>query len=261
MICSNCKKHGHKLKECRSPILSCGTLLFKFENQKIKLLCLEKKDTFAFMSIIRGRYNDKYSEVSVKQFLQEVTEKEKQKLRTSKFIDLWNILFLNKKSKMYIHDYYSAKQKFLRLNIQDIIEKEENIDPQYLDTEIDFPKGRPNCNETYKETAVRETREETQFVNNVDYILLDDISPLETSFLASDGIIYKYKFFIGIIINKNKKLMIDKTNILQYGEIRNLDYIDIDDLDKQFRQYEIYKRKLICSLKEKIQKYFFSSIL
>ena len=57
IICLNCNKPGHTLKQCYHPISSYGIIAFKIMNNQILFLMIRRKDTFNYVEFLRGRYN------------------------------------------------------------------------------------------------------------------------------------------------------------------------------------------------------------
>ena len=55
--CCNCGKTGHVYRKCMSPIMSLGIILVKLENDVIKYLLIQRRDTLGFVEFMRGKYN------------------------------------------------------------------------------------------------------------------------------------------------------------------------------------------------------------
>ena len=111
----------------------------------------------------------------------------------------------------------------------------------YTETEWGIPKGRRNNNEVDLDVAKREFEEETNLTNN-DYSILDSISPIRERFIGTNNIKYDHIYFIAIT-NKNIEPYIDKTNINQIIEIKNINWFSKDEAVKLIRKYETEKKK------------------
>ena len=57
--CTNCGCHGHIYKTCNHPVLSLGIISFKYDpkTNNILVLLIQRKDSYSYMDIIRGKYN------------------------------------------------------------------------------------------------------------------------------------------------------------------------------------------------------------
>lgn len=88
-----------------------------------------------------------------------------------------------------------------------------------------FPKGHQEDGETDAETAVRETKEET----NLDVKIVDD-EPVRTGHLRHDGVTYKEMLlFIAEPLNDDIKM--------QEDEVEKAEWIKIDEAGKYFDGY------------------------
>ena len=77
-----------------------------------------------------------------------------------------------------------------------------------------------------------------------DYIILDSISPIRERFIGTNNIKYDHIYFLAIT-NKNITPYIDKNNINQIIEIKNINWFTRDDAVKLIRKYETEKKKII----------------
>ena len=55
--CNNCGKLGHTFKNCKYPITSYGVILYRFVNDKPKILMIQRKDSLCYTDFLRGKYN------------------------------------------------------------------------------------------------------------------------------------------------------------------------------------------------------------
>ena len=74
--CRNCGVNGHLYKDCPHPIMSLGIICFKIENDEIKFLMIQRKDSLSFMEFIRGKY-DTQDIIYIKQLVSSMTLTEK----------------------------------------------------------------------------------------------------------------------------------------------------------------------------------------
>ena len=57
IYCTNCGKIGHNYKNCKNPIISYGIMLFKYYNNNLYLLLIQRKDSISYIEFIRGKYS------------------------------------------------------------------------------------------------------------------------------------------------------------------------------------------------------------
>lgn len=79
-----------------------------------------------------------------------------------------------------------------------------------------FPKGHVEGNETEVETAIRETKEET----NLD-VVVDESKRFEISYIVNDNIDKKVVYFLAKLTGENKV-------VAQEEEINEVIWVDID---------------------------------
>lgn len=84
-----------------------------------------------------------------------------------------------------------------------------------------FPKGHQEAGETDMETAIRETKEET----NLD-VLISDPTPIETGHFIHGGTAYK-----SILLFIAKPLSSDLNP--QEGEVESINWVQIDEAEKR----------------------------
>ena len=87
--CRNCGINGHLYKDCIHPIMSFGIICYKIENNNVKFLMIQRKDSLAFMEFIRGKYNINNREY-VNEVIMNMTKNEKTLLKNNKFKEIWN---------------------------------------------------------------------------------------------------------------------------------------------------------------------------
>lgn len=250
IYCTNCGKIGHLYKNCKNPIISYGIMLFKYINKKLFLLLIQRKDSISYIEFIRGKYSITNTS-KLLTILSNITKQELNNILTHNFDYLWNSLWssnLNTSSaKKFEKEYASSLRKFNfiksssnTINIYDILTV---LKINYNDTEWGIPKGRRNLNESDINVAKREFEEETN-INLSQYEILDYISPIRERFIGTNNIKYDHIYYIGICKN-NIIPYIDKNNINQIIEIKNINFFTKEDAIKNIRKYEIEKKKII----------------
>ena len=93
--CGNCGEEGHTYRRCLAPIMSLGVILYKVEDNQIKYLMVQRRDTLGFVEFMRGKYNLENSKYIFELF-KIMTESERIKILNNDFDYLWQNLWMNK---------------------------------------------------------------------------------------------------------------------------------------------------------------------
>lgn len=253
IVCINCNEPGHMFKDCPHPIISYGILGFKknINTGEINFLLIQRKDTIGYIDFIKGKIPKKLSrELCYKTLIEEMIYKEKKEILNKPFNKLWANLWSNHKSRLYINEYKTAKKKFFTLDIYNMI---TNTPDKWLQQEFCIPKGRKNNKELPIDCAIREFTEETGYkIGNI--IKLSDFW-LEELFLGSNGITYKHLYLLAEI-DDTEIPKIDKENISQAGEVRQVKWFTFKECINIFRDYQSTKRDVMYKARNYIINYY-----
>lgn len=286
IYCVNCGEKGHVVKECNGPITSFGIMAFKVVNTpeeekydynselggilrsvkedkyiipqkaeeqkypKIKFLMIQRKDTMGYIDFVRGKYPEEGDAKTqlLMTFLNEMTKKEKENLLTKSFDEIWRSLWLNPESRFYRNEYESAKKKYCKLNIKELMKMSTN---SYDFTELSFAKGRRNMKETNIACAEREFFEETGY-DKSSYDFIKNYPTIHEEFVGTNGVRYRHIYYLVKMKENIQPPRIDKTNIVQMGEVQNIGWFTVDECLSLIRPYDIAKkdviRKVNCDL-------------
>lgn len=215
-------------------------------NEKFRLLLIQRKHTMGYNDFIRGKYELKNIDM-VKRYLIEMTKEERHKIKIYSFNYLWSELW-DDKSSFKKKSYY----KYKKLNIIKLLEETEK-DNIYTYTEFGIPKGKKNKNETELDCAKREFEEETDYsLNDIDIL---DIEPCIEEFTATNNIKYKHIYYFALMKPNFKKPGLNIFNSKQHEEVRNLDFFYLKDCINILRHYDVEKIKIIEKSFEIIEKY------
>jgi 8-oxo-dGTP pyrophosphatase MutT (NUDIX family) len=278
VYCVNCGIKGHVVKDCDAPITSFGIIAFKIvtdkesENfdkndelncilqnlnqtkndyPKIKFLMIQRKDTMGYIDFIRGKYPEDNTEVRdnlFKIFLNEMTKKEKENLLSKTFDELWRDLWINHSSKTFINEYDNAKRKFEKLNLKQLVKLDE---PSFDFTEFSFAKGRKNMKEQNIACAEREFFEETGYCKK-NYKFIKNYPIICEEFTGTNGIKYKHIYYLVKMKDNILPPKIDKNNIVQTGEVRNVGWFTYDECMLLIRPYDEAKKNVITKVNHDI---------
>lgn len=248
-ICINCGVRGHIFKYCDKPIISYGIILYKTRNsinRNIEYLMIERRDSIGFTDLIRGKYD---TEETIKEYIQSMTYTELYRINTMSFKDLWDSIFMNKKSRIYKNEYSMAYRKFERLEVENIINSQINS-IKYCLAEVGFPKGRKHLDESELSCAKREFFEETG-ISDEYYTIDNSLIRFKEEYLAINGKKYiQYYYTAKLKENVYIDLNIDKNNILQYGEIKSINWMDFKTAYKSIRSYHHTKRGILYKVNQ-----------
>jgi 8-oxo-dGTP pyrophosphatase MutT (NUDIX family) len=284
VYCVNCGEKGHVVKDCDGPITSFGIIAFKvmsdvneevtdknnrlvqilqkarrrnwFQKEtaysKIKFLMIQRKDTMGYIDFVRGKYpehNETEKNKLLDVCLHEMTGEEKNNLLSKSFDDIWGELWINHESKCFKNEYETAKIKFHKLDIEKLVKKS----PTYFDfQEFGFPKGRRNMKETNIACAEREFFEETGYDHRY-YEFIKNYPTIHEEFIGTNGIRYRHIYYLVKMKENTPAPTIDKTNIVQTGEVQNIGWFTFDECMSLIRPYDNAKKRVIRQVYTDVQ--------
>jgi len=250
--CRNCGKSGHLQNKCKQPIISCGNILFRKDDNEYKILMVLRKDSICYIELLRGKYNyndKKYIQV----LIDNCSLEEKEKLKNIEFSVLWKELWMiDSDEYLKSNDYKKASIKFNRLrkgysnnnDLYQLINFINNSKTEYEYTEWEIPKGKRKINETDLMCACREFQEETGYESK-DYSVIKNIEPIKDSFKGLNNYNYKYIYFFSKLLNYDKELIIDQTNHEQCSEIKDIKWFNEKELVEIIRKHHINRINII----------------
>ena len=246
IICKNCNKPYHTLKNCKYPITSYGIIAFRIFNEEIQYLMIRRKNSFGYIDFIKGQYSETNLEY-LQQLFDEMSNEEKQFIETIDDFDvLWKKMWEdNTKSNIF----NISKQKFNSLKNSGIIAHLiDNSTTNWIETEWEFPKGRRNYMEKDLECALREFQEETG-IQIFNLNLIENLIPFEEIFVGTNEKIYKNKYFLANTNFQNE--LID----FQLSEVSKIEWKNLDDCISSIRPYNLEKITLINNIQPIITDY------
>ena len=217
----------------------------------IKFLLIRRKHTLGFLELMRGRYNIDNIDGLIFLFKQ-MTSEEINKIKILSFDELWNEVWGDNKNKtQYQNEYIMSKDKFNKLKSDDngflnLNFYVENVNPNWIDAEWGFPKGRRNFKESNELCAIREFKEETGFIDD-EITIINSIIPIEEKFIGTNGINYKHIYNLAIA-KTDKYPSIDITNQTQTTEIGDIGYFSYEEAIRKIRPYHVDRQKIITHL-------------
>ena len=241
--CRNCGYNGHLYKDCIHPIMSYGVICYKIEDNQIKYIMIQRKDSLSFMEFIRGKYNINETPYIIK-LINCMTYTERNMLYTKSFDEIWVYTWCHNPLTTFKHtkEYIESKQKFEFLITNNIINK-YYITSSILEPEWGFPKGRKKIKELDVDCAIREFGEETGLTKN-DIDVIEDIEPFEEIFFGTNNTLYKHIYFVAKIIKEDSTLYINDKCLEQIREIRSLKWCSYEDVLNNIKVHNTERKEL-----------------
>ena len=245
IFCNNCGKNGHNFRECNESITSIGIIAYTYIEGERKFLMIRRRDTLGFVDFMRGKYNIN-NKVYLINIINEMTNSEKEMLKTMDFDSLWNKLWGKHISLKYLNEKVTSKNKYDTLkngvinndekyNLQSILEESTT---NWKEQEWGFPKGRRNYKESDMSTGIREFIEETGIRLN-DTNIVKNILPIEEIFTGSNFKSYKHKYYLAQISSDLNLEHFEKS------EVSNLQLFTYEECLSKIRDYNLEKKKII----------------
>jgi len=252
IICNNCGRIGHISANCKEPITSYGIILFKKENEKMKLLMINKKDSLCYIDFIKGKYNINdinYIQILINKFSIE----EKNNILSNDYEKLWKDLWLlDEKNIDKKKDYIDREKKFLKLkngyynqrfkkyiNLNYFI---QNSDKNYETSEWEFPKGKKEKNEKNINCAIRECYEETDYNEN-DYDIIINIETFSESYRGENKVQYRHIYYLASLNNYEKITKINTRE--QQMEVKDMKWLSKEECLYKLRDYQTSRVRVI----------------
>ena len=220
------------LHNIKIPIMSYGLIVFTIDkNKEVKYILINKKNTVGFCEIVKGTYDKKNIELSLRNVVKILTKQEVNILLNNTFDDIWKYMWnknldnnskeLFNKNKHIIHKLLKEKRDY------------------WLEPEWEFPKGRKNYQERELDCAIREFSEETGINSNIINIVRN-LHPIEEMYIGTNLNYYKHKYFLAYIDYSNIKL----TNF-QKQEVKNIELLNYSESLNKIRDYHISKKNCL----------------
>lgn len=191
----------------------------------------------SYSEFIRGKYDSDDKE-KICMILREMTKEEQKKILNWDFDKLWLDIFSYNFMKNISKDYLRLAEKYNTLKNSGVLEELINkTEPELLEPEWGFPKGRRNVNEGKLECAKREFSEETNYTNK-DYTMVPDLHPVQEQYTDFNGITYRHIYYICTINDNKKEALLDEHNRFQQIEVGNIGWYSLSEAIPLFKNIE-----------------------
>lgn len=231
-LCNNCENYGHLFYNCKRPITSLGIICYRYNNNKIEYLLIQRKDSLGYVDFLRGKYSE-YNDFHIRNIMREMTNDEIKQIKESEYEELWDILWNKKNEPFDIKN--KEKMNFIKYNKENLL-----ISNGWIQPEWGFPKGRRNYREKDLDCALREFREETGY-DTSKLNILHNVQPIEEVFTGSNLKSYKHKYYI---CNIQHKYTLNELNF-QKNEIGNMKWCSLEECLDLIRYYNIEKKEIL----------------
>lgn len=255
IVCKNCNKEGHRIRDCKEPIKSYGIICYTIKGSKIYYLMINRNNSISFVDFIYGKY-DTYNLKYLKKLFVNMCYREKEYIKNKTFDELWGLL-----GSYNNYRYERAKKKFELLHVlinnktkRTYFEELLNTTAKYKDTEWVFPKGRKLIEEDPFECAKREFQEETDI--DINKLNIDKTKVYIEKYKAINGVEYETIFYLAQS-NEKLKLSINKKNKNQIKEVRDIQWNTYLQSIHKIRYYHKSRIEILKKInKELIQQHF-----
>ena len=243
-------------RTCSYPIISCGLVLLKgdqdpfqlpvLDTKKVKLLMVRRKDSMSFMEFVRGKYDlDKLDYVN--RLVENMSQEEQQKIMTLSFATIWTQLWGNSRDT-HSPEYYSAKEKFEALDKNTII---RNNMSRWLEPEWGFPKGRRMRGESDLDCAIREFMEETN-ISRETYTVCKNLSFTEV-FTGTNNVQYKHVYFLGLLKKASEVDVNQKLTQCQKREISAVKWMNFKECRDTIRPHYVRRKEVVNEMENAVR--------
>ena len=254
--CNNCGKPGHAFHQCKLPITSYGTIVFRSHAKGTQFLMLRRKDSFGYIDFIRGKYSP-FNIFQIQSIVDEMSLDEKQNILTKPFDELWKTMWGELHIGNYKSEEYASIRKLEtiregvivndeRITLRDIVDRSET---KWNETEWEFPKGRRNYKERDLDCSLREFEEETGIPSS-QLTIVENVLPFEEIYIGTNHKSYKHKYFLAFM-----NLIDNPLENFQKTEVSKLEWKTIDECLEAIRPYNLEKKLLITNINKVLQEY------
>ena len=225
--------------------MSYGLIVYtKDHNNEIKYILINKKNTVGFCEIVKGTYDKKNVEISLRNIVKILTRKEVELLLNYDFDYIWKYMW-NKNIDNSSKELFN-KNKHI---IKKLLNEKKNY---WLEPEWEFPKGRKNYQERELDCAIREFSEETGIDSKIINIITN-LQPLEEMYIGTNLNYYKHKYFLAYVDYSKIEL-----SNFQKQEVKNIKLFNYSESLKNIRDYHISKKECLKNANYIITKLKFS---
>lgn len=248
MFCNNCGGRGHIFKSCKEPVISIGILLLRNvkDPTKTEVLMVRRKDSMAYMEIIRGKY-DPNEPNYIKKLLLNMTKNEQKLVETQDFDTLWSNLWGNGRDTHSI-EYELSKSSYEQIDRKKLVSEARSI---YDEPEWGFPKGRRSKYETDLVCALREFWEETN-IEREEYDVKEDLCFTET-FTGTNNIKYKHIYYVAILKESSSVDITQSLTAMQKREISAIAWKTLKECKNITRPHYSERKIIVGELEKRIQ--------
>ena len=256
LICRNCGKLNHHIKNCFEPKTSFGVILYKYIDRTLNILLIRRRNTIGFVQFIRGQYKVEKIDYIQKLF-NVMSDHEISLLSNHHFLSLWRYLWNLSPNADFTpgYDYRISLKKFnalLDLSVDGSLNSFiHSRHCNFAEQEWGFPKGRKNRLENNSETAIREFTEETGIPNTQIKVVNKKFTE---HYISYDDIEYKNVYFLAKYIGDDRVFEVSSQKE-QISEVSAIKFFPIKDAITTVREYSKKKREVIQLVEKYVLKY------
>ena len=221
----------------------------------LRYLMVRRKATVGFMDFVRGKF-DLTSMRRLQILIDTMTVSEKQDILAKSHQELWEQAWgEGHETCSYRFETENACSMFNSLrrgvsidgtimNLSYLVDKSKT---SWSEPEWEFPKGRKNFQEKDIDCAYREVSEETG-LSRSQFHVIENIIPLEETFIGSNMKTYKYKYFLANVLSTSGDL--SNYQVSEIGAARWFTYCEALDA---IRPYHGERKRIIEGTKATLE--------
>lgn len=267
IICLNCEKKGHCQKNCLNPINSYGVIIFKKQRNNIKYLLIQRKHSHSLIELMNCKFMNelfifnnfhnmkKMSDINyyinfhiLIKLIKNLPFNERILILNHSYDEIWKYVWNNNG----FNENYKNIFTYIKFNYFEYLFNLSIIGSARHTQYWEFPKGKKNYQENYKDCAIRECFEETTLSKN-DYYIYPNLKLFQDKYTGMNGKIYCNNFYIGELLNSHKLIYNKPNNYIQNCEVKKIGWFTydklIDKIDKNHIDIITHVNELLTSWK------------
>jgi 8-oxo-dGTP pyrophosphatase MutT (NUDIX family) len=246
------------------PIASFGVVMMRICEGRRQYLMVQRKDTLGYIDFLRGRYlvSNKWYILNM---LKQMTAREKQRLHTLPFTELWRDLWGINSATVPTADKYRSEERASaekfgiisrgvivpnKYSLASLIDDSDRIFPVWGEPEWGFPKGRRLYREVEFDCAIREFEEETGYSRKV-MRNVSNLAPFDEIFTGSNYKSYKHRYYLMTMkyVDSLQQIAFDT------AEIMSVKWMYFDECLSAIRPYNAEKIRVISRIEDAVSRF------
>lgn len=230
---------------------SYGIVAYSFdENNEIRFLLSQKRDTYEYVEFIRGVWN---KESSVPYLFSKMSVEERKRIIDYTFEELWNDLWIKDDISFIEFNYDKSKKQYSRIKNK-ILYYLNETNTKILEPQWEFPKGKKKHSEDKLVAAKREFEEETCLYPSKLNVLSD--KTYQEIYEGTNGKKYSTIYFVAKYPDIEYPKYIDTSKNIRKQTVSdesiNVGWFSYEEACEKFVSFN-YRKQILIQVYEKIK--------